>query len=128
MTRTTDLAYLDAIIASEQWRTGVGRVDLTPNGPLTAVGPGPWVFCPWDTSSVFVKQVAGSTGAVVAVEINHDGDTVVADEIGRSDKLTGANTGWSGINDSHAPLVRLNVISIPGDGQITGTCVGRRRL
>jgi hypothetical protein len=128
MSRTDDLAYLDGIIASEKFRTGVGRVDLTPNGPLTVVGPGPWCFNPWDNTSVFVKQVAGSTGAVVAIEVNHEGDSIV-DEIGRTDsKLAGAGTGWSGVNDSRAPLVRLNVISIPADGQITGTLVGRRAL
>lgn len=124
MTRVDDLAILKNMIGHD-FVHGFECIDLTPDGPITTVSVGPWVVYPWDKGNVFVEQIAGTTGADVRIEVSNT--QITSDEVGHSDSLTGAGTGFTGINESGAAFVRINVKDPGTGGSITATGFGRRK-
>jgi len=119
MARADDLQKLKELSTG----SSIGYTDLTPSGPIAAIGYGPWVPNTSNQGSIHVEQVSGSDAMTVAIEGSNTQGNVI--ELEQSTGLNASGSSWTYSNWSGLAFIRLHVISVGTGGSVTATQVYR---
>ena len=126
MSRQDDISSAQSVLSAAGRGKNVVVADLTPNGPLTATGPGPWV--PFSGGPGWAQAELGNTttpSAQVIVEACLLQGLGAAAQVADLGTLTGALASNGASAFSGPAFYRLNVIAISGaSAGVTGALSG----